>query len=110
MKRPAIYSLSWVLIVVFASAILVSAQTETDDKAGIAAKGKITGRVVDQSGQPVAYAEVNVRGYGGTGGQRVIADKEGNFEVLDLPPIAYLISAYAPTYFPRPRDPDVNPI
>jgi hypothetical protein len=110
MKRSAIHYLSWVLIVVFTSAILVSAQTEPDDKAGVAAKGKITGRVVDQSGQPVAYAEVYVRGYAASGGQKVIADKDGSFEVLDLPPIAYLISAAAPTYVPRPRDPDVNPI
>src|SRR5213075_3223100 len=37
-------------------------------------------------------------------------DSGGNFRVTGLDSVAYLISALFPTYVPKPRDPDVNPI
>jgi uncharacterized protein (DUF2141 family) len=84
---------------------------QSDEKAAEAsAKGTITGRVVNESGQPLPNALVNIRGYDGSGGRTVNTDAEGNFQAADLPPIAYLISAFVPGYVPRPRDPDLNPI
>src|SRR5262252_3653775 len=84
---------------------------QSDEKAAEAsAKGTITGRVVNESGQPLANAVVSIRGYSGSGGRTVNTDAEGNFQAADLPSIAYLISAFMPGYVPRPRDPDLNPI
>src|SRR4051812_14111160 len=110
MKQSSINRLTWTLIVLFASVSLVAAQAESDDKANDSgARGKITGRVMDQSGQPVANAGVNIRGYGNAQSQNVKTDNEGKFEAGDLPPMAYLISARSPAYVSKPRDPDVNP-
>jgi Carboxypeptidase regulatory-like domain len=99
------------LATVLACAIIAFAQSEPDEKStDTKAKGTITGRVVNESGQPLGNTEVGISSYGGGEGQVVTTDADGKFQATDLAPIAYLISVYAPSYVPRPRDPDVNPI
>jgi carboxypeptidase family protein len=88
----------------------VSAQSQTDETNNENSKGTITGRVVDQSGQPLANAQVNVRSYGNSRGGAATTDREGNFQVEGLEPLAYMVSAVLPTYIAAPRDPDANPI
>jgi hypothetical protein len=89
----------------------ISAQSPADESNNGSSKGAITGRVVDQNGQPLANAFVSVRAYGITprGGQ-VTTDDEGNFQAVGLDPFAYIVSAVLPAYIAAPRDPDASPI
>src|SRR5262245_36042699 len=94
------------LTIVLGCVMTVFAQSQPDEKSTEPGKGTITGRVVNESGQPLANTQVNINGYGGNEGQVVTTDADGKFQVSDLKPIAYLISAYAPGYVSKPRDPD----
>ncbi len=99
-----------ILLLLLSSA--VAAQSQPDENSTDATRtGKISGRVVNDAGQPLADALVSIRTYGGLGpGRTTTTDSEGNFEVGGLEPVAYLMSASVPGYVPAPRDPDINPI
>jgi hypothetical protein len=98
-------------MIVLGCAVCGRAQSEVGEKVERStALGAITGRVVNESGQPMANAVVTVRGYAAADSRAVTTDEEGNFRVADLPPLAYLVSARSAAYVPRPRDPDLNPI
>jgi Carboxypeptidase regulatory-like domain len=110
MKRLFL-SISCVAIGLSFLASTIHAQSQTDETGGENSKGAITGRVVDQNGQPLANAQVSVRSYGvNAPGGIVTTDREGNFRVSGLDPFAYLVSATMPGYVATPRDPDANPI
>jgi protocatechuate 3,4-dioxygenase beta subunit len=98
------------LLITLSSA--VAAQSRSDENTADATRtGTISGRVVNDSGQPLANAIVSVRTYSfGEQGRTTTTDSEGNFQVSGLDPVVYLISASFPTYVPAPRDPDINPI
>jgi len=99
------------LAAVLGCATIVCAQSVPDETGNDAnSKGTISGRVVNESGQPLPFTQVSVSGYGGGQGWVATTDADGNFQLTNLPPIAYLISVAAAGYVPRPRDPDVNPI
>lgn len=69
--------------------------------------GAITGRVVNENGQPIPNASVFVRGSAPMFQQRTAtSDTEGNFRVNGLDPLLYGVSAVAPAYVTPPRDPD----
>ena len=58
------------------------------------ATGRINGRVVNESGQPLLGATVYVRAVGSTTQARAtVTDSEGNFKVSNLDPIVYRVSA-----------------
>lgn len=89
----------------------VAAQSQTDEATANAPKtGTLSGRVVNESGQPIANAMVMVRGYGGGQPRATISDSDGSFQLSRLDQVAYLVSASFPTYVSAPRDPDINPI
>src|ERR1043166_4508753 len=89
----------------------VAAQAQTDEASSDSAKGSISGRVVDQTGQPLANATVSVRAYGNAQrGGTATTDRSGNFKVEGLDPYAYIVTAILPTYIAAPRDPDATPI
>jgi hypothetical protein len=72
--------------------------------------GAISGRVVDERGQPLPNAVVSVRAVGSTGiGQNANTDREGLFQVNGLERASYLVSAAAPAYTTPPRDPSITP-
>ena len=100
------------LILLLLLSCAVAAQSQPDENSTDATRtGKISGRVVNDAGQPLADALVSIRTYGGMGpGRTTTTDSEGNFEVGGLEPVAYLMSASFPGYVPTPRDTDVNPI
>jgi hypothetical protein len=104
-------SISSVAIVVSFLAATIFAQSQTDETSNDNSKGTITGRVVDQNGQPLVNAVVNAYSYGNTGRRGMATtDREGNFQIGGLEPFAYMVEARVPGYVARPRDPDVNPI
>lgn len=86
----------------------VDAQNRPDDSTEEPTKtGAIKGRVVNESGQPLANASVSVRAYGSVGQSRMTTtDSDGNFQIGDLDPLGYMVSAAAPSYTSPPRDPD----
>ncbi|MCM3874727.1 MAG: carboxypeptidase-like regulatory domain-containing protein [Pyrinomonadaceae bacterium] len=99
------------VIITVASWTLVLAQgthpKTSDDPTETPKSGSITGRVLNESGQPLANAAVFVRAYGSLGQVNGTAtDDEGNFRVGGLDPVAYQIWAGVPAYIVPPRDPD----
>jgi hypothetical protein len=81
---------------------------ETPDAAGT---GMITGRVVNESGQPVANAVVYVRTAGsGVNPHTASTDREGAFQVSGLDRAAYYVSAAAPAYITPPRESPSTPV
>ncbi|MEN3327487.1 MAG: hypothetical protein V7638_2294 [Acidobacteriota bacterium] len=99
-----------VIAVVMLAALFVVGQTqqpavktESRDSQAI---GAITGKVVNENGQPLAGAAVQVRVVGGNGpGQMTSTDREGEFRVNGLDRASYAVSAALPAYTTPPRDP-----
>lgn len=99
-----------VLILLIALCVVVrgqesppSAPKSTDEPT----TGTIAGRVVNESGQPVAGASASVRRTTSTfGGRTTTTDSEGNFRVNNLEPGLYTVSASAPAHTSIPPDPN----
>jgi len=69
--------------------------------------GAITGRVLNENGQPISQATVFVSGPMGVPQQRsTTTNDDGNFLVSGLDPALYFVRAVAPAYVTAPRDPD----
>ena len=78
-----------------------------DEGTEVPATGTITGRVIDDTGQPVPNAAVFIRTFGSDKSGRAIAtNREGTFQASGLDREVYFISATAPAYTTQPRDPD----
>jgi hypothetical protein len=93
--------------------VLSSFSTQAQQQAAAVAKpdepstGTISGRVVNENGQPLTGATVFVRAVGtATQGRTTVTDSEGNFQVSALDPAAYSVSAMLPAYATAPRDSD----
>jgi hypothetical protein len=96
---------SILLLLVFAlSAAAQERQPAAKEKSD--APGTISGRVVNESGQPLPNAVVQVRAVGATAAPNVaLTDREGAFHAVGLDPAAYYVSAAAPAHTPPPREP-----
>lgn len=70
--------------------------------------GKITGRVINDNGEPIAHAAVSVFA-NGQQPRLTTTDDAGNFELLGLDPVAYSVYASAPAHITPPREPDSLP-
>src|SRR5436190_11860162 len=110
-----IYPFSFVallLLLTLSGTPVVLAQSATDEgKNEPPSRGSITGRVVNENGQPLANVAVVLRTFGMASAYRgAVTDNDGNFELSGLAPVAYLLAVNAPSYVQAPRDPDVNPI
>ncbi len=69
--------------------------------------GAITGRVVNDRGEPMAGASVMVRAVGSFNMSRTTtADAEGNFRFTGLEPALYYVSSFSPAYVLEPAPPD----
>ena len=67
--------------------------------------GAISGRVVNDNGQPLANARVFVRAVGSSAqGSNTTTDAEGSFHVNGLDSALYTVSASVPAFVPPPRD------
>src|ERR1043166_239624 len=98
-----------VIIVGALTALCVTAQTQQapikKEIAGTPDTGAITGKVVNENGQPLAGALVQARAVGATTvGQLTTADREGEFHFTNLDRAAYVVTASSPAYTPAPRD------
>jgi Carboxypeptidase regulatory-like domain len=111
MRSKSLQSLFIAIATAMTTMICLVAQAQqpspTDEKPDEAKTGAISGRVVNDTGQPIPNASVFVRAFGLAGqGRGTTTDGEGNFQVAGLDRAAYLVSASAPAYTTAPRDPD----
>ncbi|HZI87931.1 MAG TPA: carboxypeptidase-like regulatory domain-containing protein, partial [Pyrinomonadaceae bacterium] len=102
--------LARVIPLLFLIAVVAVAQspqsTDADEKPNTAKTGTITGRVVNESGEPLPDAIVSLRGYSSREAYNAITDRDGKFRFSGLNPIVYLASAGLASYTAAPRDPD----
>jgi hypothetical protein len=67
--------------------------------------GVISGRVVNESGQPLAGASLSIRPVNSVGTSRTTtSDLEGNFRMSGLEPALYIVSGNAPAYTTLPNE------
>ena len=78
----------------------VIGQTSSDQASEPSKTGAITGRVVDEEGQPLPNARVSVLPSEGgrRPGGRISTDREGTFKVTGLDPIPYQVYVDMPAY------------
>ena len=104
-------TLLWLLVSIAAILVVspnVFAQEES--KNASARTGAISGRVVNENGQPVSHAAIFVGSpTDSTQGRASSTDDNGNFQVSSLDALVYTVSASAPTYVTAPRDPEALP-
>src|SRR5690349_4476794 len=103
------------LLILTLCCVCVSAQTSTANSAATPANtsestvGSITGSVVNESGQPLAGAQVFVRRLNYAGGARnATSDSEGTFRINGLTSGLYVVTASAPGYVQASWDSDLS--
>lgn len=100
---------SMLLVVVVAFGVLAQAQ-QPAPKPAPPSSGTISGKVVNENGQPLPNVNVYVRPVGVTANPNVaITDREGAFEVSGLDAASYSVSALAPAYVSPIREPQSPP-
>ena len=93
-----------VLFAVFTQAYAQQPASQSEDNRS----GTISGRVVNESGQPMAGATVFVRPAGGTVMNRnTTTNAEGNFQINGLEPAQYYVNANSPAYIAPQIDVDI---
>jgi hypothetical protein len=98
---------SAVTLILLTAAIVNPQNTTFDGQANGATTGTITGRVVNESGEPLADVLVTIRAFSSAlPPQNAVSDRDGKFRVTGLSPVVYLASASLPAYTPAARDPD----
>ena len=88
--------------------VMISAQqpSPTPKRTEEPVTGVIDGKVVNENGQPLAGASVNVRAINTfSTGRATTSDIDGNFRMSGLEPGLYVISGNAPAYTTTPSDP-----
>src|SRR5215213_8467399 len=96
-------------ILLITSCVLLRAQvpSASPKKPDEPVTGVIDGRVVNESGQPLAGASLIVRALNSIGNARTAtSDADGNFRVSGLEPALYLVIGNAPAYTSLPGDPN----
>lgn len=90
--------------------VYIAAQAQDDDKKVPPETGEITGRVVNENGQPIPHATIYVTAPMATIQSRnSSSDDAGNFRVSGLDALVYTVNASVPAYVTPPRDRDSLP-
>jgi hypothetical protein len=86
--------------------VAMRGQTSSPAPKGDPVTGTIEGKVVNESGQPLAGALLSIRAVNSTmSGRTTTSDTDGNFRVNGLEPALYVISANIAAYTNLPSDP-----
>lgn len=85
-------------------------QPDREESATSSSASSITGRVVDEAGQPLGNVMVYITSIGGVKVQRIIAtDSGGKFQAVGLEPVVYGVNAFVAGYVNAPSVvPDSN--
>lgn len=99
------------LVVALASISVVGQVASPSPPPQTSKSGSITGRVVNEKGQPLANARVSIRAFGSMdAGHSTTTDQDGKFEISGLERVNYQISAWLSPYAPQRRNPfDTQP-
>jgi carboxypeptidase family protein len=95
------------LLLILLSSISVLGQTGSPPATNTARSktGSITGRVVNESGQPLPNVTVTVRAIGSARSEeQVSTDNDGKFEAIGVEGVSYQIYAWLSAYTPLARD------
>src|SRR5262249_31248876 len=81
-----------------------------DETSRAETSGTITGRVLNESGQPIANAAVMIRAAAGQAGlpRTTTTRSDGNFQMNGLEPALYIVWTQVPAYTTPSSDPDGN--
>lgn len=96
---------SILLLLVLSASVLAQAEESTGKKEKSNGRGPISGRVVSESGGPLLNALVHVREHHSSTSHTARTDSNGAFQINDLEPADYFVSAMAPAYITPPPDP-----
>ena len=102
-----------IILTLLLAAVFAAAQTQPPaakpDSSEAVVTGSITGRVVDESGQPLQNASVVVRPAGASRREQTVGtDREGAFRISGLDAVPYTLSVWMPSYIVPPRDPSTT--
>ena len=89
-SRRVLFIIPLILLVAASAAGQQPSPTPRDDS--------ITGRVVNEAGQPIPGANVSLEQFGGSMGQRTSTDSDGNFKIRGLDEGIFRLYIYAPGY------------
>lgn len=97
------------LLAAFSLRTAVHAQGE-ESKSSEPKTGTISGRVVNENGQPIPHAAIFVNAQRALSQSRTaVTDEGGNFQVSGLDALVYLVNVSAPSYITAAREPDSLP-
>jgi len=97
-----------VLVLLMSATVCALGQTQQPRTESGDATGAISGKVVNENGQRLPGAVVQIRAVGGNGpGQTTATNREGEFRASGLDRAWYIVSATMPAYTPQPRDPSL---
>ena len=100
-------SLRFLQVLLLLLLVVPSAGAQEEQQSRAIKTGTISGRVVNEKGQPMPDAGVSIRAYSSTGMARsTTTDSEGAFQFSGMSPLVYLLTAGFPAYTMAPRDPD----
>src|SRR5882762_727709 len=106
-KTTAVLLLTYSFVALCCVTAQAQQSSTVDDKSEETRTGTISGRVVNESGQPLVNAAVYVRSINSVGfGRTTSTDSEGSFQVGGLDPASYSVSASIPTYTSPTPDPE----
>jgi protocatechuate 3,4-dioxygenase beta subunit len=101
----------WLFVTLWLILIITQSSAQQPNSQSDEAKsGSITGRVINESGQPLAGATILIRQAGVLSFSRsTFSNGEGNFQVTGLDNGLYYVSANSPAYVAPPADPEAIP-
>lgn len=92
------------LIMILLTSLLTTAQTQ-QPVAEASKSGSITGKVVNESGEPLPNARVSVQPVGGVRSSAAAkTDRDGTFRVEAMEPVLYQIKVWMPAYISQPSE------
>jgi hypothetical protein len=106
-SRKEYVAVLFVLILSCTLSVGQNKQSSSTSEQSVPKTGTISGKVVNESGEPLSDVFVSVRPFGSVAAPRVTTTtRDGNFQFSGLAPVVYLLSANLSAYTPAPRDPD----
>lgn len=91
------------LIIILLTSFLTTAQTQRP--VAETKSGSITGKVVNERGEPLPNARVSVRAVGtARSSVAAITDRDGSFRVDGMEPVPYQINVWMPAYISQPSE------